>query len=123
VILFSKKSVENPVKHKGTRGNRPSQKTKLEAAASSRADQLETSFRTERNPSAKKTTQNFPIPAFQSPRRVQQESSLSVENSISKTGRSKENNKNGITRRTENSIISKIVSVNQLQHTDKEISG
>jgi hypothetical protein len=123
VILFSKKSVENPVKHKGTRGNRPSQKTKLEAAASSRADQLETSFRTERNPSAKKTTQNFPIPAFQSPRRVQQESSLSVENSISKTGRSKENNKNGITRRTENSIISKIVLVNQLPHTDKEISG
>ena len=87
---ISKNSVENPVKHKGTRGNRPSQKTKLEAAASSRADQLETSFRTERNPSAKKTTQNFPIPAFQSPRRVQQESSLSVENSISKAGRSKE---------------------------------
>ena len=86
----SKNSVENPAKHKGTRGNRPSQKTKLEAAASSRADQLETSFRTERNPSAKKTTQNFPIPAFQSPRRVQQESSLSVENSISKAGRSKE---------------------------------
>ena len=87
---ISKNSVENPVKHKGTRGNRPSQKTKLEAAASSRADQLETSFRTERNPSAKKTTQNFPIPAFQSPRRVQQESSLSVENSISKASRSKE---------------------------------
>jgi len=61
----------------------------LSSAASSRADQLETSFRTE-NPSVKKTTQNFPIPAFQSPRRVQQESSLSVENSISKAGRSKE---------------------------------
>ena len=87
---ISKNSVENPVKHKGTRGNRPSQKTKLEAAASSRADQLETSFRTERNPSAKKTTQNFSNTSFPKPQKSTAGEQPFGGNSISKAGRSKE---------------------------------